>query len=336
MDTLRKTLAGLSAFFFVITAVTAIFLFNFDRIAFSAETYRQAFAREDFYNKLPGVIAKAITSSNDSQNQFPLVMRGMSTQAWESFFRTLLPPDALKVMGDNFLDSTFAYLNMETDTVSLNLTPLKASMTSETAAQAALSLLNGFPACTLDQIFQMTTTLFSTGQIELCNPPAEMQSLILPVLQDQLKFAAAAIPNSVTILTAPTQDRRPSLKLARIFMRFSPILPLMFLFGILLFGVRSLRDFLLWCGIPFLITGGTAFVMALIGAPILKVILQAVLELRLPDYLPTILLSYTSELAAVMIRALLRPALWQGLIFAFLGFVMTGAGFFVKQKIPTR
>ncbi|MDP2777176.1 MAG: hypothetical protein Q8O48_06010, partial [Anaerolineales bacterium] len=67
METIKKTLATVCAILFVVTAVIALFLFNFDRRAFIAETYKRAFAREDFYNKLPSVMADAMTSTNTDQ-----------------------------------------------------------------------------------------------------------------------------------------------------------------------------------------------------------------------------------------------------------------------------
>ncbi|MFM8427210.1 MAG: hypothetical protein ACKOBL_18755, partial [Chloroflexota bacterium] len=143
MDTFRKPLAVFFTVSFVITAVMAIVLFNFDRRAFTAETYQQAFAREDFYNQIPNLMAQSIAASADT-NQLPAVMQGMSLEAWESFIRVLLPPEVLKPIGDDVLVSTFGYLNMESDLVQVNLTPVKASMISDTGTQAVLSLLNTF------------------------------------------------------------------------------------------------------------------------------------------------------------------------------------------------
>ncbi|MBI2330766.1 MAG: hypothetical protein HYU84_01050, partial [Chloroflexi bacterium] len=117
MDTLRKITAVFFSILFVITAVTAILLFNFDRHAFTAETYQRAFVREDFYNKLPSLMAQAIVSSDADTSQLPLVMQGMGVEAWEAFIRALLPTEVLKSLGDDVLNSTFAYLSMQTDTV---------------------------------------------------------------------------------------------------------------------------------------------------------------------------------------------------------------------------
>jgi len=333
METLKKSIAIFCAIFFVITAVIALFFFNFDRRAFTAETYQKAFAREDFYNKLPGIMADVMLSSSTDQSQFPVVMRGMSREAWEAFFRTLLPPEALKAMGDDTLNSTFAYITMQTDSAQIDLAPLKTSMVGEKSVQAILSLLDTQPQCTFEQIAQMTVGLFSGGQIEFCNPPAELYPALTPIIQSQMQFTAAAIPDQVTIITAPLEnDPRQRLKAARFFMRLSPLLPLAFLLGLTLFAVRSLKSWLTWWGIPFAITGFIAFVMSLIGAPVFGAVFQRMLVNRMSIYLPTILLDYGSDLASAMVKALLNPILWQGLLLAMLGLGMAMAGYFVKEQ----
>lgn len=333
MNILKKSLAVFCAILFVITAVAALFFFNFERKAFTAETYQKAFVRDDFYNKIPVLMADAMTSTTADQSQFPVVMRGMSREAWEAFFRSLLPAETLKIMGDEALNSIFAYLNMQTDSAQINLNPLKASMAGEAGVQAVLSLLGTLPECTFNQIAQMSLNLFSGGQIEFCNPPADLYPLLTPIIQGQLQFTAAAIPDQVTIITAPLQnDPRQKLLDARFLMSFTPMFPLVFLLGISLFAVRSLKSWLTWWGRPFLITGLLAFVMSLIGAPVFGVVFERMLINRMSTYLPTILLEYGNDLAAAMVKALLTPILWQGLLLAMIGFGMAVAGYFAKEQ----
>lgn len=335
METLRKSIAAFCAISFIFTAVASLFLFNFDQRAFTPETYQRAFARGDFYNKLPAVMADAITSSGADQSGFPRVMQGR--EAWESFFRALLPAEVLQTMGDDVLNSTFAYFNMETDAVFLNLAPLKASLASETGVQAVMSLLGTLPACDLFQIGQMTLNLFSSGQIELCSPPADLHPLITPIIQGQLQVAAAAIPNQVAIISAPPQnDLRQRLETARLFMRISPLLPISLLLGVLIFGVRSLRGWLNWWGIPLALTGVIAFVMALLGRPVFGEIFQRILLAQMPKFLPVILSDYASDLASAMVQTLLSPVMWQGLALAFFGTGMAGAGYLLKMKSEGR
>jgi len=330
---IRKISEILYAVLFIFTAVIALFAFNFDRSAFTAETYQKAFAREDFYNKLPSVLADAMTSLIADQSQFPVALNGMSREAWEAFFHSLLPPETLKVMGDDVLNSTFAYLNMQTDSAQLNLAPLKASMASDTGAQAVLAFLSTQPDCTFIQIAQITINLLSGGQIELCDPPAELIPVLTPIVQGQLQIAATVIPDQVTIISAPPQnDPRQRLQTARLFMRISPILPLAFLLGLTILAVRSLKSWLSWWGVSFIMTGSIAFVIGLLGAPILGKIFQRVLVSRMPLYLPALLLGYASDLASAMVQTLLNPVLWQGLALAMIGLVMTVISYFVKKK----
>ncbi|MFN8383330.1 MAG: hypothetical protein U0V02_15410 [Anaerolineales bacterium] len=333
MDTLKKSLAIFCAILFVITTVAALFFFNFDRRAFTAETYQKAFAREDFYNKIPGLMADAMVSTSTDQSQFPVVMQGMGKDAWEAFFRSLLPPETLRVMGDDVLNSTFAYLNMKTDSVQLNLAPLKASLSGDTGVQSVLSLLGTLPTCSFEQIAQMTLNLLSGGQIEFCNPPAELYPALTPIIQGQLQFTASAIPDQVTIITAPPEnDPRKRLLDVRFVMRITPMFPLAFLLGLTIFAVRSLKSWLIWWGIPFSIAGFSAFVMSLIGAPVFGAVFQRILVNRMSIYLPPILLDYSSDLAAAMLKALLTPIIWQGLLLTVLGLTMTVAGYFVKEN----
>jgi hypothetical protein len=333
MDSLKKIIGIIFAVLFISTAVPALIFFNFDRRAFSAETYQKAFANADFYNKLPVAMAEAMLSASTDTSQLPVVMRGMSQQAWEAFFRTMLPPETLKVMGDDVLNSTFAYLNLQTDSVQLSLIPLKASMVGEAGVQAVYKLLDTQPDCTFEQIAQMTFNLLTNSEMQFCKPPAELASMLSPVIQGQMQVATLVVPDQITLLSAPLEnDPRVKLQTARMAMRLSPILPLGFLLLMTIFTVNSLKSWLSWWGIPLSITGILAILMSLGGAPIFGAIFQGILVNRMPAFLPAILLGYASDLASAMLKALLAPVFWQGLVIAFIGFGMAAGGYFIKSK----
>jgi hypothetical protein len=265
-------------------------------------------------------------------------MRGMNQQAWEAFFRILLPEETLKAMGDDVLNSTFAYLNMQANSAQLSLIPIKVSMTSGTGVQAVYTLLNTQPDCTLEQIFQMTIGLLTKGDVQFCKPPLELYPMLTPVIQEQMQFATLAIPDQLTLITAPAEnDPRGKLQMARLLMRLSPILPLAFLLMLTLITVNSIKSWLCWWGIPFVMTGSLASLIGLSGAPIFSVIFQRILISRMPIYLPTILLDYAGDLASAMVQALFSPVLWQGLLLVFLGASMAGLSYLAKsEKISTR
>ncbi|CAG1016662.1 hypothetical protein ANAEL_05750 [Anaerolineales bacterium] len=334
MDSIKKPLGIFLAVIFVLTAVPALVFFNFDRKAFTAETYQRAFARSDFYNKLPASMAESMLAGTTGPNQLPVVMRGMSQQAWEGYFRAMLPQETLKAMGDETLTSVLAYLNHQTDSVQVSLIPLKTSMVGDAGVQAVFALLATQPACTLEQMAQATMNLLNNSEIQLCNPPAELIPMLTPVIQGQMQAAVMAIPDQLTLLSAPPQnDPRDKLQTARLAMRLSPTLPLGLLLLLTIVAVRSLKDWLNWWGIPLAITGGLTALLGLVGASIFGTIFQELLTSRMPTFLPALLLDSANALATAMLQALFIPILWQGLGIAFIGFGMAVAGYFVKGKM---
>jgi len=333
MNSPKKIIGSIFAVLFVVTAVPALIFFNFDRRAFSAETYQKAFVNSGFYDKLPTVLAETMVSASTDQSKLPVVMQGMSQEAWEAFFRTLLPQETLEVMSADVLNSTFAYLNMQTDSVQLSLVPLKTSMVSDTGVAAIYTLLDSQPDCTFMQMAQITIDLLAGGEMQLCKPPAEVYSMLAPVIQGQMQSAVSVVPDEITLISKPpANDPRVKLRMLRMGMRLSPIIPLVFLLLMTIFTVNSIKSWLRWWGIPLLITGILASLVSLTGAPIFGAILQGILVSRMPDFLPTILLGYANDLASAMLQAWLNPVLLQGLVIALIGLIMTVSSYFVKEK----
>jgi len=332
MNTFKKILASMFATLFIVTAILALILFNFDRRAFSAETYKKTFADSNFYNELPVLMSEAMTSPS-SRERLPLVMQGMSAQAWEAFFRAILPQDVLQAMGDEVLDSVFAYLNIETNSAELSLLPLKTGMLGDAGAQAALTLLKTQPDCTALQIGQMTVDLLSNSQIQFCNPPEKLIPVLTPVIQAQLQSAALVLPDQYTLISAPpANDPRQRLQSARMVMRLSPILPLGFLLLTTLFGVNTFKNWLRWWGTPFTITGAAACLMGWSGAPLVSGLLQRLLVNRMSTTLPPAMLDYSGKLASAMLNTLLNPIFWQGFALAVTGLVMVVTSYLVKRQ----
>ena len=330
MDTARKGLAGIFAALFIATAVLSMLLFNLERKAFLAETYQQAFANENFYERLPNLLAKAFVTSSDQQGM-PLGMQSMSEQQWEGFLRELLPPETLKMMGDQALTSTFAYLNGETDSAVVDLTPLKSQMNSSAGTQAVLNLMQTLPPCTLDELARITLSFLSDQQIAFCNPPAELAGVVQPLIEGQVQLAATLLPDQVTLArfdpTTGQPDPRQRIQTLRLLMRLSPLLPLMLLFAMTALAVRSLRDWLGWWGIPFIVTGLSVNIMAWMGAPLTSWVFLKTLLRYAPTLLPAVLLDDVSQLAEAIVHQALAPLSLQGWILIGLGLLMTALAF---------
>lgn len=325
MNMLRKGLAGLFAVLFVFTAVIALFLFNLEDKAFKAETYQQAFANENFYARIPGIMAQALTSAPQMES-LPPGMRTLTTEHWETFFHELLPPETLKVMGDQALASVFGYLNNETNTAEISLAPLKSQIGTEAGVTAVINLAGALPVCTLEEITRMTMNFLADGQFALCNPPPDFANFIRPLIQEQLRATAATLPDQLTLLggepPAGQADPRQRIKALRLVMKLSPALPLFLFFVMTILAVRSLRDWLAWWGLPLTLTGLLSLVMVWAGAPLVGLILAEWITRQAPSYLPAFLLNGIDQLASAIVNQILGPIGLQGLFILILGMGM--------------
>jgi hypothetical protein len=332
MNSINKAFGIFLAAFLVLTAVPALFFFNFDQRAFTSQTYRKAFASADFYNQLPAVLTETMFATTGA-DQMPGAMHGMSRETWESFFRATLSPQTIQQMGDETLNSIFAYLNLQSNSIQISLAPLKVSMSGDAGVQAVFALLKTQPDCTMEQMTQASMSFLNDGKLPLCNPPADLIPVLTPLIQGQMQVAAQSIPDQLTLFNAPPgNDPRLKLQAIRLGMRFSPVLPLGLLLLLTIAVVRSLKDWLTWWGIPLCVAGFLTAITSVVGAPIFGVILRSVLTNHLPGFLPSAMLGYVSALTSAMLQALLLPTLWQGLAITFIGLGMTAAGYLVKGR----
>jgi hypothetical protein len=334
MENIKKYLAYLLVTLFVLSAVFALIAFNFERKAFQAETYQEVLATQDFYNRIPAVMAEAMVSSPTNFQSLPLTMQGMTTSAWEDFFRTLLPQDALKSIGDDTLNATFAYLNMDSDSITISFAPIKTNMATDGGVQAVLTLFRTQPACTFEQVAEITINLFMGGQIEFCNPPDELVPLLIPVIKAELQAATLIIPNEVKLVNTVRgkEDPRNRIQTGRTLMKLSPLLPIGFLFLLTITVVNSLKSWLAWWGIPFATTGVIAMSTSLLGGPILGVILKQLIQWQTRISLPISLSDYAGEISSAILGAILRPIFWEGLFLFFAGMGMIIFWLFVEPK----
>jgi hypothetical protein len=341
MNGFRRFLAICFSVLFVISAVLALILFNFERRGFAPETYQRVFVNKGFYDRLPVVLAQMVgRGAVVDDGELPLVMRGMDPFAWEAFFRTMLSEESLQVMGDDALNSIFAYLNMESDSAKMSLLPLKRSMTGEAGVNAVYTLLNTQADCTLIQVAQMTINLITAEDIQFCKPPPELYPLLTPVIEAQMEVTAFVLPDEITFVDAKNipsgEDPRIRLQIIRTIMLLTPILPLAALFMLTLLAVNSLRSWLNWWGPPLLVTGLIASLLSITGAPVIGALLKRLITQRAPNFLPGVLSDYASDLGSAMTQAMLLPVLIEGIALAMLGtFMIVIAKYFLKP-VPAR
>ena len=336
MKTLAKVLAVLCAVLFVVSGVLVLMLFNIEQKAFTAKTYKQAFSEQGLYEQMPTVLAGAMTTSIAENPNADPYLKALTEADWERTLASLLPPDELKTLTDEALDSVFNYVNGKTDSAVVSLLPFKRRMVGESGVDAVKQILAAQPDCTVEQLTQMGLNLISGGDMILCNVPAETVDLFAPMIETQLQVMTIAIPDEVTLIKgsqagAPNDPRR-RLGQVRAGMKLTPILPLFFLFGLTMFAVRRFSDWLKWWGVPFLLTGTLGALLALIGSPAVSGLVRQALQ---DSSLPPALLSLVQEAVVAAARQILSPVVWQGAILAVAGLGMTVAGVLLTKGVES-
>jgi hypothetical protein len=336
VDTLGKFLAAICAVLFVISTVIVLLLFNVERKAFSSETYKQAFEDQRLYERLPAMLASTLTTSiAENPNAIPL-FKALTVENWQATLTTLLPPEELKALTNNALDSTFDYLNSRTDSAVISLVPIKTHLVGESGLQVVRQFLSIQPACTLEQLSQMAQGLLG-GQILLCNPPEEAMGLMAPIIQTQLQAMTAIIPDQVAFipstLSNTPNDPRLKLNLVRSAIKLTPFIPILLLFGIAVFAVRTLRGWLIWWGWPLLLAGAASVLIGLVGSPLVGWILQLFIQNQGTILIPPVLASSLGETTSAVARQMLAPVVAEGFILTLLGLALIIASLFISPQI---
>lgn len=324
-----RTIAVILTALFIVTALIALIVFNVERQAFNPATYKRALVNENFYQQFPALMGNVV--SKNLSNGAPPFAKQMSANDWKILIESLLPPEQLRSITEDAVTQFFAYLNGETQTASISLTPLKQSLASPNGLNAALTIIKSRPDCSLEQLTQMLT---SFGQ-ELCNPPAQALELAKPFIQALLKQVAAAIPDQVALIGTDAAAQQPNLqtlKGLRLAMRLSPLIPLALLFAITLIAVRTFKSWLNWWGWPLLLTGLPGAIIGFGGAPLFRTLMERAIARRLPADLPVEALDVIRKAADSGLREMLRPAGWEGLIMFVAGTCMALIAAYLHQR----
>lgn len=340
MRTLGKILAGICAVLFVITGVAAMLLFNIEGKVFSADTYKQAFENQKLYDRMPGVLATALSNSIAEDENAASYLKAISKDDWERSISSLLPPEELKALAIGSLDSIFDYLNGKTDSAAISLLPFKRHMVGDSGVNAIKQILRLQPDCTSEQLLQMGLGLITGGDLIFCSPPEDILELMTPVIETQLQFMTLGLPDEVTLIPGKLSDtpNDPRLKLdgARVLLKLTPLVPLVFLFGLTIFAVRSLINWLKWWGWPFMITGVISLFVALLGASTLGFLIQRIIQNRGSGLMPPILFSTFRETISAIAQQILKPVGIEGLILALIGLAMIIFASYIFKKKKTK
>jgi hypothetical protein len=333
--TLISVLAGLFAVLFVGSTVVAFALYNMERSAFDADLYIRALDEEEVYQRLPQLTAQALSmaAQRPERNGMLSLFRNLSDQEWQSLVTELFPPDVLRNMAADTITQIMAYLNGQTNQVILPLANLKTYLQSPQGVNAVYGMLKAQPDCTAEQL---TAMALNQQALALCNPPDTFMFVNLrPIVETGIKNTIALIPEQV-ILVSTNGSRAQTLRdlqALRLFMRLSPIVPLLCLLAITALIVRSLHSWLTWWGYPLLAAGLISMFLGAMSGPMTSVMFRLFIVPALPEALPPDMVSIFQDLAATIIRDAVRPILLVAGIMALVGLIMVALTFLLQKRL---
>ena len=338
MRTFGQFLAAICAILFVISAVAVLLFINIEAKAFSSATYKQAFEDQRLYERMPEILPTALTTTMGPNISAVPFLRALTIQDWQNTISMLLPPEELKAVANNALDATFDYLNSRTNSAVISLLPVKVQLAGPSGMNVVLQILSLQPACTTEQLTQMALGLLG-GEIALCNPPPEAIGLMTPFIQSQLQTMTTIIPNEVTFipgtLSGTPDDPRLRLNTIRSAIKLTPFLSVLLLFGITIFAVRSLVDWLTWWGWSFAVAGASSVLIGLVGSPLVGWILQLFIQNQGTILIPPVFASSIAETTSAVAQQMLTPVLIQGAILGITGLGMAILGMLLPRRQTT-
>ena len=368
MRTCARFIAAIFAVLFIISALAALLLYNIDAALLDADVYKKALIEEDIYARLPGIVGREIrygmtynpclenpdqceedSGPGDPHAGPPAYFRILSEDDWEQLIATLLEPEWLQTTVESALDQVFENLNSRAppDPISISLAELKAKVAGPGGFQALQALLEKQPDCTSEQIGQLFEAKISGGGMDdflLCNPPEILKDVVDPIMRDALQSAASGIPEELTFeipyvyISGSTGkwdlrgDPITSFFAVRRFLRLTPIVPIAFLLLVTIFAVRSIRDWLLWWGVPLLSTGAVALAVSLLSFLILGWLVPRLLGEAAPQGLSPEVISIATDLGVALFRQVMRKIMIQAGVILAIGFSFAISAFFVRHE----
>ncbi len=362
-----QAIAAILAILFVITAVIVLMVFNIERGLLRPGLYKAAMVEHALYERLPGLLAKQLHGSmtynpcaedpsvcegegppgegeGEGDGGPPEFFTNLSEEDWERLLEGIIPQDWLQTQVESVIDQIFAVLengDFEAGVV-ISMTGLKEHLTGEDGINAVLELIRAQPPCTEDQLLamsQLEIDMSSVSSLLACSPPPELLDTFLPDLPPIMDEITGGIKDETNILEALGDNGGldidfQTIGLIRLIIRLSPLLPLVLLLLVTLFGVRSLKGFFLWWGIPLLIVGIIGFSGSLMTPFLVNWAISLYGSAELPGGFSPEFLTLGFDLVRFVLGSLARAIGRQTAITGIVGLGFIIASFFVKKPQP--
>ncbi len=337
---------------FVLTSAVVLLLWNADHQVFNPQAFKRALLEQKVYERLPSLVAEQLTVSLSRQpagkeSSLPVFFYNLKQQDWKIILSGLMTPQWLQAQAEGVIDQVFAYLDsvQPAPSIKVSLVELKIRFQGEPGMRAFFQMLHAQPACTQDQLAEIARAaiLGNLENIPVCNPPEDLVSQFRPEIQQGLNQVAAMIPDEIdlgaqlqgaTAGGAPANDPRPIIRQARLLIRLSPLIPAALLLLVTVFGVRSLRDWLLWWGLLLLLAGLAALALGILAGPAISQYITNALSVgRVPGAgLAPGFAQVGASIGRALAAAAVHSTLLQATLIALIGFGMVVVGLLIRPR----
>jgi hypothetical protein len=343
LTALARFFAAICALVFITTLVIALVLVNAENRLFKSETYKHALETTNTYKRLPALISQQLITNlaadpgpgSDPESGAPSYLKYLTVTDWENLITTLVTPEQAREISEQTLDQIFDYLDGKSDSVSISLLPIKEDL-ARRSTEAVKQILQAQPDCSLEQLADLTVELMSPGQGDgniWCKPPAEIMPALEPLIGGLFQEQMVDMPDSVQVFTKEQgKDILPRIDLARLAMRLSLLVPLVFLCLMTLLAVRSRKSWLRWWGIAFIGAGALGLLTGLLIEPATRLVLTTQTP-RMPASVVRFV-ETALELILAVAREVANPLMLESVLILAAGIGMaTLAKYMWKEKV---
>ena len=255
----------------------------------NADTYKSGLREQNIYPDIvPVALPAMIEAINEEMpaNDLPQderlaqIINRLSPEDWRAVATDLVPPRWLQQQTESMLDSLFAYLRAETDTLNItfDMTTFREGLLGEQGERAATRIVSAAPVCTPDEVMQLEAIASGRADdstLPICNPPDEYDEPLTDAIHSAIEAYGRSIePSTLTVLEVPALSTDGPLPpatndesviglmwLRLFFQTWDKFVPLLYLCpaGVLallvIVGVRSLKGFGQWVGWTGVLSG---------------------------------------------------------------------------------
>ena len=360
LNAIMKFLAFLLAGVLLFSLPLSLIAYNFGEVIFDQEEINYLTtsvfldsdiipaALEIITNRRADEISNKIEETERGDRELDLftLVYSMEESNWKSFKEALLSDLVLGTWIESTVNGIFGWLDAEDSApfIRWDMMPLIDNMRGPAGEEAVVAFYDSLPDCTDLQMEEMQTQpgdpIPKAKMVkELCKLSTFPHADQIEVYQDVMLMVADATPPEYDATKALVRERgaidgtytlKWNLRKLRLNMDSALIIPIMLLFFILIFGVRSMDGLGQWWGIP--LVGGS--LIALITALLYKPLWTGILTDRMPEEIPptSLLCHELIEGSSRFIAPVFNPLRWQSFLLLLIGVGLLAMGFILRMR----